>query len=627
MKQLRLLYGMAVSALLALGSCASETDLVSTDPADRTDGMATVYFRLGGSAESGVITRAGAEWQDADEKKVSSLLAVIFKDAGGSGVTDASEEAGDAFYRAIELGESDLTPGADGKIPLALDLDDAAAFQFTFVANPSDALKNEVKGWQADGSKTVADFKALVVEQEPATKPMLMTSAFKGAVLNWNASTDLGEIRMTRAMARIDIINQAAGVTIDKLTFGKRAVKTALINDNNTTGPDAGHLETQAKEYAFRNGNGLTGDPTTTPDQNTTTDPVNSCTRTIYTYEQYNHDETNAPVLTLAFHTLDATGAKVEAEHTIALVTNAGAPISFERNHLYRVLVSSTSGVISLRLSVADWSEGEEFEVTRDEIIEGIGGVSDPYANAKVGDIFLSDGTFVDPGRITDEQKKQVIGIVFQRDPNRIGETARNRGFTHGLVMALKNANNDGDIKWSEDQTQKGELKGQRKLAYNDIDGLGNTEKTELKDLTAFKAATAYNTTCPLPAGKTTGWYLPAMGELMDLAANLGGLDIEKTDDNGGVANSTAISVAAYAGKVTEVGNKINGYLSKVGNGNYDKFPAADYATNYRYYWSSSEYSAASAWYLHFGSSGNLYFTLNNKTNTTNNRVRCVFAF
>ena len=329
-----------------------------------------------------------------------------------------------------------------------------------------------------------------------------------------------------------------------------------------------------------------------------------------------------SPYITITYK-LDLGGVEKDGEVVVNFKSN-NAVVGVTRNTLYTIKLGNGESVstgVKATLVVNDW-------IPENDVTDDISASTKPYSQAAVGDFFMKDGRLLDGTKsLSKEQKKQVIGIVFQRDPNRIGETARNRGFTHGLVMALKNANNDGDIKWSEDQTQKGELKGQRKLAYNDIDGLGNTEKTELKDLTAFKAATAYNTTCPLPAGKTTGWYLPAMGELMDLAANLGGLDIEKTDDNGGVANSTAISVAAYAGKVTEVGNKINGYLSKVGNGNYDKFPAADYATNYRYYWSSSEYSATNAWSLYFSNDGNLYFNDHNKTNPTNDRVRCVFAF
>lgn len=61
----------------------------------------------------------------------------------------------------------------------------------------------------------------------------------------------------------------------------------------------------------------------------------------------------------------------------------------------------------------------------------------------RVGDFFLADGRLLPYD--TDKEKVQasnVVGIVFQTNPGRVGEAERKvlGGEAHALVMALKNA-------------------------------------------------------------------------------------------------------------------------------------------------------------------------------------------
>ena len=78
------------------------------------------------------------------------------------------------------------------------------------------------------------------------------------------------------------------------------------------------------------------------------------------------------------------------------------------------------------------------------------------YVAPKIGDYYYSDGTWSDGGLVSIEADglnpvwadtkpapvagKTVIGIVCQTDENRIAAGDKEKGYTHGYVVAVKNA-------------------------------------------------------------------------------------------------------------------------------------------------------------------------------------------
>ena len=160
--------------------------------------------------------------------------------------------------------------------------------------------------------------------------------------------------------------------------------------------------------------------------------------------------------------------------------------------------------------------------------------------------------------------------------------------------------------------------------------GYGNTQKI-FKDgssnlatkYPAFNAVKNFSTQAP---ANTTGWYLPAIGEWYDILENLGDVKMDqkfKTDASlTGIQTLTGTMV-----KSITAANNINNKINKAASGsNVDKFDVD--GSNYRFYWSSSEYSAENARYMDFGSIGSLDVYYNYKAYAHSSyRVRCVLAF
>ncbi|MBS7574630.1 hypothetical protein KG118_10730 [Bacteroides sp. NSJ-90] len=261
-------------------------------------------------------------------------------------------------------------------------------------------------------------------------------------------------------------------------------------------------------------------------------------------------------------------------------------------------------------------------------------------ATLKPGDYYYSDGSYSDGGlrkRYSDgkveidatvkpvltnpetSKARTVIGIVFCTDENRIGagEKAKLKdlGVTspHGLVMALTNAGSG--CRWGESGKNENE-NGQSgkpfvenittlQKQYNHISGYaethwigdkikGSAESSYTADTyKAFDVALNYGATTETAQyaapEKTTGWFLPSMGQWWDILENLGGLDLSSyktsTDSYEYIAGNTAL-------------NNLNVYMGKVTG-------AALFGINTAF-WSSSEFSSGHACGVDF-SGGSLY--------------------
>lgn len=151
----------------------------------------------------------------------------------------------------------------------------------------------------------------------------------------------------------------------------------------------------------------------------------------------------------------------------------------------------------------------------------------------RVGDFFLADGHLLPYD--TDKEKVQtsnVVGIVFQTNPERVGDAEKKvlGGEVHALVMALKNAA-VGVSCWSsapiESINEYLPSCDSKALSYNDISGYWNRGQIlgafgSFDENPALKAVDEYNKYYPVLA-TTTGWYLPSSGQCWDLLQYLGG--------------------------------------------------------------------------------------------------------
>ena len=275
--------------------------------------------------------------------------------------------------------------------------------------------------------------------------------------------------------------------------------------------------------------------------------------------------------------------------------------------------------------------------------LEDIGAYT--FANAQVGDFYCKNDNnegYLIPGdaSLTTEQQTACIGIVYSIDAGRIGKAATDflsgKGVTpHGLVMALTDAS--GDCRWGEygKDENSGGADGepfkantdQLQKQYNNVDGYGETHwiidtygrdgNTALKNTyTAFYHASLYGT-AESSTGKyaapekTTGWFIPSMGQWWDILSNLGKIDLTNYRD--GTGDYTYISGAAPIA----VAN-MNTYLQKISD-------ATPFSTD-TWFWSSSECYGPTSCRVDFDSGGHLFLYSNGKSGS-NGMVRCSFAF
>lgn len=218
----------------------------------------------------------------------------------------------------------------------------------------------------------------------------------------------------------------------------------------------------------------------------------------------------------------------------------------------------------------------------------------------QVGDFFLADGNLMPNYADAREVRTvNVVGIVFQTDPKRIGQAEKNKlgGNVHGLVMAVKNATTfqSWGLFGTDEDLAKCETKARN---YSDISGYGNCEhiranRGNFDRYPAFKAADGYNTTCPVPA-TTTGWYLPASGQWWDILQNLGGCTaLAKPDEQA----SSQDDDFGWSGQ-GDVPAALNAWMEKIATDSKDNFRSG------KWFWSSSEYSEFFARYWYVQSNG-----------------------
>lgn len=218
----------------------------------------------------------------------------------------------------------------------------------------------------------------------------------------------------------------------------------------------------------------------------------------------------------------------------------------------------------------------------------------------QVGDFFLADGNLMpNYAEAYDVQTANVVGIVFQTAPKRIGQAEKNKldGNVHGLVMAVKNATTfqSWGLFGTDEDLAKCETKARN---YSDISGYGNCEhiranRGNFDRYPAFKAADGYNTTCPVPA-TTTGWYLPASGQWWDILQKLGGCTaLAKPDEQA----SSQDDDFGWSGQ-GDVPAALNAWMEKIATDSKDNFRSG------KWFWSSSEYSESFARYWYVQSNG-----------------------
>lgn len=277
----------------------------------------------------------------------------------------------------------------------------------------------------------------------------------------------------------------------------------------------------------------------------------------------------------------------------------------------------------------------------------------------KPGDYFYSDGTWSDgglrsvsgSGLVWEDEKpsplsgKKVIGIVFCTDPERIGQGEKDALAAigvqepHGLVVSTIASSYNGYVKWYDnngdyirDETEIGlsevgaDLPGDEvfSLIDADIEGYRNnmimrTERADDIDAghyPGFRTALDFAAEAggPDASAKTTGWYIPSNGQLVDIVRNLTGADLNGSNF---VCDTDGIIFWQGLGNTPA---RLNELMSLVDNLQKTEYPGYNNALM-----SSTQGNAETMRYIDFTESGYLDCLRDYKNRGTH--VRCVLAF
>ena len=208
-----------------------------------------------------------------------------------------------------------------------------------------------------------------------------------------------------------------------------------------------------------------------------------------------------------------------------------------------------------------DWTFGYGFENTEDNcIVCTVGdGLELINHNLQVGDFFLYDGSLLaKDADIMDVLSVHVMGVVFQINPDRIGESEKEAlgGTAHALVVSARHSatslgalwpwfsdydtgefDRDESVIGLQQTLTKGDSKASFLAADSDISGYRNTHlilseraaDVENGMYPSFKVVSEFVQETGGPADNvvTTGWFLPSYGQMMDVLRAFSGYPLD----------------------------------------------------------------------------------------------------
>ncbi|MBD5233211.1 MAG: hypothetical protein HDS65_03430, partial [Bacteroidales bacterium] len=304
MKTLKLFSTLIAAAMLCAG-CNNE-DIRPESAGNTAPG---VYLRLAGAAKA-TASRATTAATD-DEKTVDNVLAVLF-------------DTHEGFYKTVE---ATPVPGSD---QYSFIVEKDATYDIYIVANAdtelSESLKNIPQATSADDP--TKGLEAIVAGQAPDEPgKFLMVSKYPEKVTTKiTESHSIGEVHMERLAARFDILNKAEGITINKVDFKNRAIKSSIKTRNEMTDDEDWFEPTEYKDIDL-DGDKING---------------KLYSEKIYTYENYSlSGDDTLPSLVITY-----TEDNQEKTHEVKLTdpaATAGTALAVKRNHLYRIIITKAT--------------------------------------------------------------------------------------------------------------------------------------------------------------------------------------------------------------------------------------------------------------------------------------------
>lgn len=337
---------------------------------------------------------------------------------------------------------------------------------------------------------------------------------------------------------------------------------------------------------------------------------------TYYIYENYNEANANIDAAKKRNYknaAADASYLNIWTKYN-SLQSDENNPDGIEMSSMYRVYLGGVNA--DDEQDITEFSVKRNHNYTYNVVLKGDGSADDRTVTGtmkpNIGDYLFNDGTWGKLVKITD--KRWPVAVVFS---NETTETDKNAGYFHGYAMALKNVHNGDDIgtyTWgpSTDNPDIPNIANNWTLLSVDNNGLTNSQKINNPTYpAAYAATTTYESQEAAPVG-TSGWFLGSTGMWFSLFRNIGGAT---GDPNNYWGWSTSITEAVR----TKVNNKLQV------NSDESRYDLFELNTGIRY-WTSTEYSAGSAYNTIVYGTGNLYFAYDEGKSVLY-RVRPFIAF
>jgi hypothetical protein len=394
------------------------------------------------------------------------------------------------------------------------------------------AIANTGSSSYFSGVSTLTAFKAeyttLTTAADLGTGNSVIMFGKNTTTVNITASTQgIGSIVLARLCTKLNFtITPASGTTITGYQLCHVPMSSYITNETSSS---------------FYNHGGIYGDFTAVTGLTSTS----AVSPTYYMYENLAGINNNSTAATLR------TSTYAPANATYLLVY---ATVGSRFHSTYCIYLGGTSST-----DYTNYSIPRNYNYAYNITINGSGKndtrVTYTTDAPQIGDYYYSDGTW---GTTTNPTGRTVIGIIFQNSTSRMSATEKNKGWTHGYVMAATDAS--ASSTWGP-QTDAGLNKITTiSSMYNDLaNGYSGTQTYgSNSNYQAFYYAKHYGTSITSssayasPSG-TSGWYLPTTGQWWDIFTNLGGVNLSSYQNS----SSTFLQVSTST-TMNSINNKLN---------------------------------------------------------------------
>lgn len=335
---------------------------------------------------------------------------------------------------------------------------------------------------------------------------------------------------LERIVARVDVVQNTPNMTIHAIRMINVPARGYLFAQSRAEAP------ADASPVSIRSNSCYDSDADFGYDNSGN----NTRKQMFYLYEQ-NNSAQSCTTLRI-WYTLDMGYKQAEGSFDVPFKKSTSEYVPTSRNTLYTVILGDgkeASDVNNIAVvKVNDW-DAVDIDNPFDPGHDAYNDVVKPE-DARIGDYYLADGTLRRSShKLTAQEKQQVVGVVFQTDPNRIGtaekEALAQKGVSspHGLVMCIKMVSKEKLVFAPKlDDPIPGMVLlpngGSNAEAYKAIEGLKQYQafkayQPDLTDFPAYAALEKFRSTFPAPE-QSTGWYIPAIGNWWDIIRNLVGI-------------------------------------------------------------------------------------------------------